>query len=89
MWLSNYYLSPEIEGTAFTAWTSGDTYFVVLFCICFVLVIDGVVVFIDFRRGGYASKMREIISMDQINNRYFYDKISLFITEGMTEQEKK
>ena len=41
-------------------------------------------IFSDFRKGGYASKMREVMFSDQINNRYFYDKISLLITEGMT-----
>jgi hypothetical protein len=61
MWLSNYYLSPAIYGTAFTAWTSGDVYFVCLFCVCFILLVDGIVVFSDFRKGGYASKMREVI----------------------------
>ena len=49
-----------------------------------MLLIDGVVIFSDFRKGGYASKMREVMFSDQINNRYFYDKISLLITEGMT-----
>ena len=49
-----------------------------------ILAIDGVIVFIDFRRGSYASKMREVVHNDQINNRYFYDKVSLFITEGLT-----
>lgn len=62
---------------------------VVLFTICLVLFIDGVIVFVDFRRGSYASKMREVINNEQINNRYFYDEISLFITEGLTEQEKR
>jgi hypothetical protein len=62
---------------------------VVLFCICIILFIDGVIVFIDFRRGSYASKMREVIINEQINNRYFYDRISLYITEGLTEQEGK
>jgi len=69
MWISNYYLSPAIEGTAYTAWTSGDTYLVVVFCVCFVLFIDGIVIFGDFRKGGYASKMREVIFSEQINNR--------------------
>lgn len=51
-----------------------------MFCICIILFLDGVIVFIDFKRGSYASKMREVISNEQINNRYFYDEISLFIT---------
>lgn len=88
-WISNYALSPVIEGTAHVGWTTVETYLVVLFTICLVLFIDGVIVFVDFRRGSYASKMREVINNEQINNRYFYDEISLFITEGLTEQEKR
>jgi hypothetical protein len=62
------------------AFQTGDCYFIVLFCVCGVLFLDGTIVFIDFHRGGYASKMREVMEEDQINNRYFYDQISLFIT---------
>ncbi len=80
MWLSNYFLSAAIIGTTFVAWTTGEVYFLILFCICVILLVDGIVVFMDFRRGSYASKMREVIYSDQINNRYFYDKMSLFIT---------
>lgn len=61
MWISNYVLSDYVEGTAFIAWTSIETYFVVLFCVCLVLFVDGIVVFLDFRRGSSASKMREIV----------------------------
>jgi hypothetical protein len=50
--------------------------------------MDGVIIFIDFRRGSYASKMREVSHRDQINNRFYYDQISLYITEGLTEMEK-
>lgn len=73
MWISNYVLSDHIEGTTYVAWTSAECYFVVLFCICLVLFVDGLVVFLDFRRGSYASKMREIVYQEQINNRKFYD----------------
>lgn len=89
MWISNYALSSAIQGTTYVAWTTGETYFLVLFCICLILLVDGVIVFIDFRRGSYASKMREVLYNDQINNRHFYDKLSLFITEGLTEQGKQ
>ena len=57
----------------------------VLFCICLVLAVDGVIVFVDFRRGSYASKMRQVVRDQQLNNKYYYDKISLYITEGLTE----
>lgn len=52
-------------------------------------MVDGVVVFVDFRRGSIASKMRIVERDDQMNNRFFYDRISLYITEGLTEQEKQ
>lgn len=87
MWISNYALSNDVQDTSFIAWTTPQTYFVVLFCICIILFLDGVIVFIDFRRGSYASKMREVIVNEQINNRYFYDKMNLSMTEGLTEQE--
>lgn len=43
----------------------GLTYFIVLFSICLVLFIDGFVLSIDFKRGGYASKMRKLIEKEQ------------------------
>lgn len=61
MWISNYFLSVSIEGTAYISWTSIEIYFVVLFCVVSVLFLDGLVVFLDFRKGGYASKMREVV----------------------------
>lgn len=88
-WISNFALSPTFEGTPHAAWSTGETYLIAVFCVSFILFIDGVVVFMDFRRGSYASKMREVMHNEQINNRHFYDQISLFITEGLTEQEKK
>ena len=33
----------------------------VLFSVCIVLFVDGLVVSVDFNRGGYASRMRKII----------------------------
>lgn len=61
MWLSNFFLTDNVKGTTYVGWTSAECYFVVLFCICMVLFVDGMVVFTDFHRGGYASRMREII----------------------------
>lgn len=48
MWLSNYRITENVEGTAYVAWTSAKCYFTVLFCTCMVLFIDGMVVFTDF-----------------------------------------
>jgi hypothetical protein len=61
MWISNYALSDYVKGTALIAWTSIETYFVVLLCVCGILFVDGLVVFMDFRKGSYASKMRKIV----------------------------
>lgn len=60
-WISNFALSPTFEGTPHAAWSTGETYLIAVFCVSFILFIDGVVVFMDFRRGSYASKMREVM----------------------------
>ena len=60
-WISNFALSPTFEGTPRAAWSTGETYLIAVFCVSFILFIDGVVVFMDFRRGSYASKMREVM----------------------------
>lgn len=89
MWISNETLSNYMFlGVNETAWRTAETYLVVVFCTCLILGVDGVVVFVDFRRGSIASKMREVASQDQLNNRFYYDQISLYITDGLTEQEK-
>lgn len=62
MWISNYYVSPYTAGAITMAWTNYNSYFLVLFCCCFIVFVDGIVLSIDFNRGGYASKMRVIIS---------------------------
>lgn len=61
MWISNRNFTNNIAGTTLVAWTSAKPYLTVIFCICVVLFIDGIVVHIDFTRGGYTSKMRAII----------------------------
>ena len=83
-WISNYAFSNYVEGVAFIAWTSAECYFVVLFSVCMILFVDGVVVFIDFRQGALASKMREIVYQEQINNKQFYEEHSVTITSGLT-----
>jgi hypothetical protein len=42
--------------------TSGETYFIVLFCICLVLAIDGVVLSLDSEHADVVSKLRNIVS---------------------------
>lgn len=61
MWVSNYYFSTYLTNTMFFYFTNPEAYFIVLFCICFVLFIDGLVLSLDFQRGGYASRMRKLI----------------------------
>lgn len=87
MWFTNFssLMTDHVRGTTFVAWTSGETYFIVLFCVCLVLFIDGFVVFLDYSRGGYASKMRRIMHEEKINNRRFYDELSVTITDNLTK----
>lgn len=60
MWFSNYkaILSDHILGTAIVMWQNVKSLFFQIFCICLILLIDGVTVTIDFHYGSYASKMR-------------------------------
>jgi len=61
MWISNYYFSDYVKGTTWIFFTNAETYFIVLFCCCIVLWIDGMVLSVDFDRGGYASRMRKLV----------------------------
>lgn len=65
MWISNYYFSEHILGTTIMAYTTGEVYFVVLFSVAFVLFVDGIVIHIDFIRGGYISKMRDVVASEK------------------------
>lgn len=58
MWLTNFALTDYVRGTTVVIWSSFETYLVCGLCVCVVLFVDGIVVFTDFERGGYASKMR-------------------------------
>jgi hypothetical protein len=41
-------------------------------CLVFVLTIDGIVLSIDFDRGGYISRMREVITQEAYDNEKEY-----------------
>ena len=84
MWISNYFFSEHIKGTTYIAYTTGEVYFVVLFSVAFVLFIDGIVIHIDFVRGGYISKMRDVVASEKEEIRTYYDDISLKVSEGFT-----
>jgi hypothetical protein len=65
MWFSNYkaILSDHILGTNIVMWRNIKSLFFLIFCCSLVLLIDGVVVTIDFHYGNYASKMRLAVSL--------------------------
>jgi len=73
MWVSNSMVSPYVIGTVSVFYTNGETYFIVIFCCCLVLVVDGIVITIDFDRGGYASRMRLLIQEEQEQNKKNYE----------------
>ena len=77
MWISNYTFSTYLLGTVSVYFATPETYFVVIFCICFVLFVDGLVVSIDFERGGYASRMRKLISDEKDANLKEYQEYSI------------
>jgi len=65
MWISNYHFSPYVLGTTWMFYTTGETYFLVLFCTCVVLFLDGFVLSLDMEYSGLVSKMRRIIQTEK------------------------
>jgi hypothetical protein len=61
-------------------YTTGQTYFVVLFCICVVLFFDGVVLSLDMEYSGLISKMRRIIQTEKEAQLSSFDRESVEIS---------
>jgi hypothetical protein len=61
MWISNYYLSYTIVGTTTMFFSSAETYFLVIFSTCLVLLVDGVILSIDYDNSGLLKRLRELI----------------------------
>jgi hypothetical protein len=59
-------------------------YLVVLFSCCFVLFVDGIVVFVDFNRSGYISKMRQVVEAEKEESKTYMEQMSLQITDNLT-----
>jgi hypothetical protein len=77
MWISNYALTTYLQGTILIFYTNAETYFLVIFSCCMVLLVDGFVVSVDFNRGGYASRMRRLIESEQEMNRQQFEAESI------------
>ncbi len=88
MWVSNFLFSEHIKGTTYTAWTTIESYLVVLFCSCMVIALDGVVIMVDFEKGGYSSKMRRVIVNEKEITKSELAEHSVHLTEGLTQIAK-
>jgi phospholipid-transporting ATPase len=90
MWISNFYLVDYtwVSNTASTYFTTGQTYFILLFGVCLVLFIDGLVLSVDFERGGYSSRMRNLIKSEQEHAKERYREFSIRSSEINTNQAK-
>jgi hypothetical protein len=80
MWISNDRFSPLVLYTAYMFYTTGETYLVVLFCCCVVLLFDGVVLSLDMEYSGLVSKMRKIIELEKEASLSSYEKESVPIS---------
>lgn len=82
MWLSNYkaILTDHILGTNMILWHNWKSLFFIIFCACLILLIDGVVITLDFHYGDYANKMRLAVAMDQGFNKNYLKSINLPIS---------
>lgn len=61
MWISNYFLGTAILGTAYIFFTSGETYFLVLYGTCLVLLLDGLIISVDYDNSGVLKRLRDLI----------------------------
>lgn len=77
MWISNYAFSIYLTGTIVQFYSNAESYFMVLYSVCLVLFVDGLVVSVDFDRGGYASRMRRIIQSEQDQNKKVFEMESI------------
>lgn len=77
-----------VSNTSYIYYTTGETYFILLFSVCLVLFIDGAVLSVDFERGGYSSRMRKLIESEQEQARERYREFSIRSSEINTLQAK-
>lgn len=79
MWFSNYkaILSDHILGTAMVMWHNLKSLLYQIFCVCVILIIDGLVVTVDFHYGEYASKMRLAVFKEQELNKNYLKSLNL------------
>ena len=54
-----------------------------------ILFVDGIVVHVDFIRGEYSSKMRQVIHDNMEESKTYYDRMSLKITDGLSMAQKE
>ena len=87
MWISNYNFSDYLRGSVRPFYENGETYFLVLFSSCVVRLVDGLVLSIDFERGGYASRIRRLIQQEQEHNRISFRHESIRTSEYNTHHQ--
>lgn len=87
MWISNYFLSYTIVNTTYMFYTSGETYFLVLFGLCVVLFVDGIVLTLDEDNSGLLRKVRNIVDSDKQEHESEYENHSIKITVATVQEE--
>ena len=85
MWISNYYLSYTIVNTTYMFYSSAETYFMVLYGLCLVLFLDGIVLALDEDNSGLLHKVRDIIDADRQGHSSEYENNSIKISVGTVQ----
>lgn len=81
MWVAE--TTSNVKGTITEVYSTFETYLCVFFCVGVLLLLDGVLVFVGFRKGGYASKMRKVVDEEMISKKPYYEELSLKISENL------
>ena len=65
MWISSVFPTSGINNTTMMFFTSAETYFVVIYGMCLILLIDGFIISLDYDNSGVIKKLRDIVAEDK------------------------
>jgi hypothetical protein len=65
------------------SFTTFETYLCVFFNVGILMLVDGMFVFGEFKKGGTASKMRKVMEEDRASSMSYFDELSIQFSENV------
>jgi hypothetical protein len=88
MWISDIFPVSAINHTTTMFFSSGQTYFTVLFGVCLILFLDGIIISVDYDNLGTIKKLRDILHEEKEYQESEYEKQSIKFTVGTEVQRQ-